>query len=236
MWLVRERNLPAELETVVRDLWDLRVRNFGGLRVADEKGKGKDVKSGPPSGSESEMVFSSQGETDRESDVEGATPVKGWRIKNWTVKEGQKWPMPSLLDTLALCYVGCLAMRLPLRIGDFLRWARSGRLLFIRAVSIPRWRILSGLEPSLTQWQITEIPFKMRDRLPPQYQKILRGRLSSLTGGELHTTVTDLVMGYRKNYDMMFPPLNTPLLLSRYLRELALPCESHQLKIPRPVC
>jgi RNA polymerase I-specific transcription initiation factor RRN7 len=90
-----------------------------------------------------------------------------------------------------------------------------------------------GSEPSLTQWQITEIPFKMRDRLPPQYQKMLRGGYNSLAGGELHAVVTDLVMGYQKNYDMVFPPLNTPLLLLRYLRELALPCESFRWKALR---
>jgi RNA polymerase I-specific transcription initiation factor RRN7 len=63
----------------------------------------------------------------------------------------------------------------------------------------------------------------MSDRLPPQYQRALRGRYSLLDGGELHTAVTDLVEGYGKNYNMVFPPLNTPLLLLRYLRELALP-------------
>jgi hypothetical protein len=137
MWLVRERNLPVELETVVRDLWDLRVRNFGGLRVTGEngKGKGRDAKSEQASESESEMFFSSQSETNGESDAESAAPVKGSRIKNWAVREGQKWPMPSLPDTLALCYVGCLAMRLPVRVGDLVRWARSGGLLFLRAVS-----------------------------------------------------------------------------------------------------
>ncbi|OIW32142.1 hypothetical protein CONLIGDRAFT_571387 [Coniochaeta ligniaria NRRL 30616] len=208
-WLVRERGLPAELETVVRDLWDLRVRNFGGLRAVDEKGKGKgrDAKSEPESGSESEMLFSSQGETDGESGAEASARVKGSRIKNWAVKEGQKWPMPRLLDTLALCYLGCLAMRLPVRIGDLLRWARSGRLLLVRAIA--------------------DIPVKMRDRLQPQYKNMIRGRYSSLTGGEFHTVVTDLVMGYQKNFDMVFPPLNTPLLLLRYLRELALPLEAY---------
>jgi RNA polymerase I-specific transcription initiation factor RRN7 len=137
--LVNERNLPAELETVARDLWDLRVRNFGGLRAVDGKGQGKrrDAKSEPASWSESEMFFSSQGETDGESDAEAAAPVRGSRIKKWAVREGQKWPLPSLLDTLALCYVGCMAMRLPVRVGDLFRWARSGRLLFVRAVSSP---------------------------------------------------------------------------------------------------
>jgi RNA polymerase I-specific transcription initiation factor RRN7 len=68
----------------------------------------------------------------------------------------------------------------------------------------------------------------MSDRLPAQYQKMLRGRYSSLRGGELHAAVADLIKGYQKNYDMVFPPLNTPLLLLRYLRELGLPRESQR--------
>lgn len=73
----------------------------------------------------------------------------------------------------------------------------------------------------------------MSDRLPPQYQRVLRGRYSSLAGGVLHTTVTDLIRGYEKNYGMVFPPLNTPLLLLRYLRELALPCKLFEWQYPR---
>jgi hypothetical protein len=142
-WLVRERDLPAELETVVRDLWDLRVRNFGGLRIVDgkerRKGRGRDTNSETASGSESERFYSSQGETDGESDAWAGRSVRASRIKTWAVREGQRWPMPTLMDTLALCYVGCLAMRLPVRIGDLFGWARSGSLLFIRAVSWPRY-------------------------------------------------------------------------------------------------
>lgn len=65
----------------------------------------------------------------------------------------------------------------------------------------------------------------MRERLPASYQSALQGRYSSLEGGELHRAVNDLVMSYRKNYEMTFPPLNTPSLFLNYLRELALPCQ-----------
>jgi hypothetical protein len=203
------------------------VRNFGGLRVVDEKAQGKerdmDVKSEPASSSDAERFFSSQADTDWGSDV--AAPKRGSRIKTWAVKEGQKWPMPSLLDTLALNYVGCLAMRLPVRIGEFFRWARSERILFIGAVSYLMYSMLPRVDTFIDKLQITEIPSNMLERLPAQYQQALRGRYSALTGGELHVAVTDLILSYRKNYDMIFPPLNIPPLFLRYLRELALPCK-----------
>lgn len=75
--------------------------------------------------------------------------------------------------------------------------------------------------------QIAEMPPEMRERLPASYQSALQGRYSSLEGGELHRAVNDLIMSYRKNYEMAFPPLNTPPMFLRYLRELALPLEVH---------
>jgi RNA polymerase I-specific transcription initiation factor RRN7 len=140
VWLIRERGLPAEIEGVVRDFWDLRVRGFGGLRAAKER-KGKKGRSdgGTRESSDGEMMmFSSQGESEAESDMTTATDRTGKssRIKSWAVSEGQKWAMPNLMDTLALGYVACLVMRRPIRIGDVLRAARSGRLLFVGAVSI----------------------------------------------------------------------------------------------------
>ncbi|EON96587.1 putative 60s ribosomal protein l40 protein [Phaeoacremonium minimum UCRPA7] len=59
-WLIKEKNLPDELETVVRDLWDLRVRNFSGLKLAGEA----DVESGTEYTTDNEL-FSSQSESER---------------------------------------------------------------------------------------------------------------------------------------------------------------------------
>ncbi len=40
-WLVAEKGFPPQAELVVRDLWDLRLRNFYGLRkAADGDGDG----------------------------------------------------------------------------------------------------------------------------------------------------------------------------------------------------
>lgn len=147
-WLIREWNLPMELEIVARDFWDLRVRGFGGLRLAREKSKQRKARSesgksdGGVTSSDGEtmMLFSSQGESEAESDATTATTATGRsrgssRIKSWAVSEGQKWAMPNLMDTLALGYVACLVMRRPVRIGELVRAARSGKLAFVGAVS-----------------------------------------------------------------------------------------------------
>lgn len=149
-WLIREWNLPVELEIIARDFWDLRVRGFGGLRLAKEKSKraktrsasGKSDEGVTSSDGEAMMLFSSQGGSGAESDATTATSDTGRsrgsrRIKTWAVSEGQRWAMPTLLDTLALSYVACLVMRRPVRVVDLMRAARTGKLTFIRAVSWP---------------------------------------------------------------------------------------------------
>ena len=46
---------------------------------------------------------------------------------------------------------------------------------------------------------------------------------SSLEPGDLHSTVTELMLGYKKNWDLTFPVLNVPPLLHLYLKDMALP-------------
>lgn len=144
---------------MARDLWDLRVRGFGGLRGArdrgggSKKGKGKETRSEPSSEGEM-MMFSSQGESEAYSDVTATTNAtrssRGSRIKNWSVSEGQKWAMPNLMDTLALGYVACFVMRWPVGVGELLRAARGGGLLFVGAVSDALFGSRNGVWMMLT--------------------------------------------------------------------------------------
>lgn len=204
-WLVCERALPPELETVVRDLWDLRVRNFAGLKraaaVAAEQESA--AESGVDSGTDGEL-FSSQAGSASESDASARSTVS--RARSWTSEPGQHWNLPGLFHCLALCYLGCLSLSLPVRVGHIYEWARNDQLLFLGAFH--------------------SLPKEMTDRLPGSYHRALIVKHASLQGGELHQAVLELVLEYHLNYDMVFPPLNTPLQLFRYLRELALPGES----------
>lgn len=81
---------------VVRELWDLRLQTLSG-RLDD------------PLDSEGDSeVFSSQQET--ETETEESARFSGKSLK---------WP--RLVDTIALCYVAALLMRLPITIGDMYR-------------------------------------------------------------------------------------------------------------------
>lgn len=83
--------------------------------------------------------------------------------------------LPGLRETLSLCYIGTLLLRLPLSLGDFyryvdckyigmselkedsdVRWATQGDIVYIRA--------------------IRSIPRNMRSHLPPEYQTVLDHR------------------------------------------------------------
>lgn len=197
---MHSKGLPEELETVVRDLWDLRIRNFAGLRSATDETDGESgLESGVDSGTE---LFSSQAGS--ESDASTATTrTTASRGRSWTSEPGQDWNLPGLFHSLALCYLGCLSLSLPVRVGQVYNWAKDDRLLFLAALDA--------------------LPAEMTVRLPGSYHRALKVKNTSFRGGELHQAILELVLDYHLNYEMVFPRLNTPLLLLHYLRELALP-------------
>lgn len=199
-WLVHERRLPPELETVVRDLWDLRIRNFAGLK-AKKDAEGTEPESGLDSGTDGELFSSQAGSESDTSTATSRTSVS--RARSWTNEPGQDWNLPSLFHCLALCYLGCLSLSLPVRVGNIYDWARSDQLPFLGAFD--------------------DLPREMTDRLPGSYHRALLVKNASLQGGELHQAVLELVLEYHLNYEMDFPAVNMPLLLFHYLRELALP-------------
>lgn len=141
-WLVRERGLPAELEVAVRDLWDLRVRRFAGLKVVaagrPEEGAGAATPSRAGSGSDSEttVYYTSQTESGFSSANSAATATStASRARSWASEAGTPWCLPRLVDTLALCYLGCVLLRLPVRLGDLFHWAKQNQMPYLGAVS-----------------------------------------------------------------------------------------------------
>ena len=94
--LIHTHRLPSELETVVKDLWELR------LQLLKDKLK---------TTADAEEVFSSQPQTETED--EGETNN---RDRKWDLRTKQ---MPTLLETLSICYLGAAILRLPIGLGDF---------------------------------------------------------------------------------------------------------------------
>ena len=116
-WLIKERGLPAELEEIVRAFWGLRVRD---LPATDDDFPGGDSTFGAS-------------DADAKNGELSDGPVDTSRL--WRPQKGKRVNLPMLIDTLALCYLGCCTLRLPISTATFCRWAQSEDLEFLIAVS-----------------------------------------------------------------------------------------------------
>ena len=97
--LIHTIGQPAEIETVVKDLFALRLKLL-------------ESKTGATS--DEDTVFSSQ----PQSETETKDKHHGFKRKWKTSEEG----MPTLIETLGLCYLGMILLRLPISIGDLHRY------------------------------------------------------------------------------------------------------------------
>ncbi|KAE9988820.1 hypothetical protein EG328_007424 [Venturia inaequalis] len=183
-WLIHEKEMPAELEVIVHDLWALRMQNLP-QRMSFDSLHDSDSQS---------QLFSSQSE-----DTSGETTAT-----DFTTRAAQSVSTPTLVQSLALCYMGIWLLRLPVTLGDLIKWVKQGELLYFRAIK--------------------EIPREMKDRMPGQYHSQLDPQ-SQLTAKKLHHAVTATFLLYQKDFSMAFPSLNVPLQLFRCIEELALPIE-----------
>lgn len=121
-WLVSVKGFPEELETVVRDLWGLRIRLLHG---------DKDDEGGYRSGGTLGFSSTSEGEN---TDTDGGMS----RSSRWSRRSGGKGRemLPKLIETLALCYLGMVLLRLPVSLGEIFKWVTTDEMIFTRAVRI----------------------------------------------------------------------------------------------------
>ncbi|KAF0642095.1 hypothetical protein FPSE5266_09178 [Fusarium pseudograminearum] len=199
LWLIKSKGHREELETVVRDLWDLRTRGGGALPVEEETQQEAEQDEGL-------AMFSSQPAVDDKS-KDDTLKKQRTRARSWNPEENPDWPMPRMIDTLALCYLGCLLLRIPTAIGELCLWANAGRIPYKRSYY--------------------DLPQEMQDRLPSPYTRALKLPLrSSLKGIDLHNAVLDLALSYNYNYGMIFPAVNETPTLVHFVRQLSLPVEA----------
>ncbi|KAH7314046.1 RNA polymerase I-specific transcription initiation factor-like protein rrn7 [Rhexocercosporidium sp. MPI-PUGE-AT-0058] len=191
-WLITILGLPNELRVVVRDLWELRLRVLHFSR---------DDRSTHGSGTGT-MIFSSASEGDN-TDTDGTThrSVASRRSRKSIMKEEK---LPRLIETLALCYLGTLLLKVPVSVGDFYRWAVQDRIMYNRAIK--------------------EIPKEMRSKIPAHFHAALEIK-APLDGAKLHMSVASLAEFYNLEFDMEFPRPNVPLLTFRFMTDLCLPVD-----------
>lgn len=136
-WLVHEKGFPTDFEEIVRALWSLRVRNLP-LRESGEgarRRKGDDgAESDGYASSGIPMSSQSGGTTGESSDFDSSDAATTATTATWAPDAGRRWKLPKLVDTLALCYLGCLVRRLPATTADFCGWAQKGDIDFLAAV------------------------------------------------------------------------------------------------------
>ncbi|KAF2870713.1 hypothetical protein BDV95DRAFT_574423 [Massariosphaeria phaeospora] len=181
--LVHDLGLPAELETVVLDLWAIRI-----LPLEEKL-------------SEKTHDYDSQSQGFDGSDDEAEIEEEMIRFARW---ERKLKTSPTLMDCLALCYLGIVTLRLPVTPGDLDSWVTDGKIPYMGAIK--------------------RVPLSMRDRLPANYHAVLDPN-SLLKLNRFYSTLADLQASLQKEYGIIWPPLNSPLLRFRYIKELALPLE-----------
>lgn len=114
---------------MVRDLWGLRVSLVH--KSDDRSGYGSGT-GGYGSGTGTTMFSSmSEGES-TDTDGTRAKSLASSKSRRSAVSEER---LPRLVETLGLCYVAMLLMRLPTSLGEVYKWATHEEIVYSRAVS-----------------------------------------------------------------------------------------------------
>lgn len=189
-YLIHKKHLPSEIEIVVQDLWSVRISQI--VDKFDE---------------ENQEMHSSQGFGTETSDSETEAEHDSLSVKTRDKKLKQN---PTLIDCLALCYLGAVTLRLPVTPGDIRTWT---------------------IEEEMPYWNaIRLIPPTMRNGLLPSLQSSLQPN-SLLSLKRFYASLTGLQVAFEKKFSIAWPPLNVPVLLFRYLKDLALPLELYSATI-----
>ncbi|KXS12363.1 hypothetical protein M427DRAFT_72021 [Gonapodya prolifera JEL478] len=233
--LVHKMNLPAQLDTIVRDLWLLYVNvNPTAIEISENEAKGlqvdteeleSDSESSPSEVSEEENLDERLRndplfqESDEETDDERA------RNDHPRGRDSERDQQPELAEdvekarlrshhltnrlhmsvTVSLCYLGCVWLRVPVLMKDFHRWMSSGRLPYISAADVA-------------------LPQGLRDLLWGTANKFLRPPAIPSVD-ELFLRASAVALRLKEAHRISFPPLNFPIVVFRFIEALLLPPE-----------
>ncbi|KAM0709362.1 hypothetical protein Q7P35_003400 [Cladosporium inversicolor] len=174
------------LQGVTRDLWALRLRRLQG-RVTYDSETDTEGQS---------QVFSSQSE----GESAGSQRTRGSRRRRQAKADGAI----NLSETLVICYIGTLLMRIPFTVVDLISRVDKGELLYYRAAK--------------------EVPCNLRERLPGEFQVLLEPQ-TILQASSLHHRILELGVLLNAEFGMVIPAINHPLILYRWMQDLTLPIE-----------
>ncbi|OJD20665.1 ubiquitin-60S ribosomal protein L40 [Blastomyces percursus] len=217
--LVHGKGMPVELEALVKDLWTIRLpqlysRSGDGLAYASDhdadqpqvfssqRGGGSSAAS---AASAATGASASDVDADADADADDDTAATAEKEEEANAYHRRRlMESPKLIDSLALCYLGLMLLRVPLGVGVLESWILNDEIPLIRAIRF--------------------IPQDMKDRLPAAYHYALDTK-NVPTGDQLHRAIANLAVFYRKEFGVRIPPLNAPLILFAYMKQLSLPLE-----------
>lgn len=153
------------------------------------------------------QVFSSQSEGEASTESEGATSAtsrSSRRRRSGSSNRDAAEISVAMADTLALCYIGTLLLRIPISVADLCRWVQDGELIYYQSSKA--------------------VPPVMCERLPGRYRGLLDPQ-TLLKTEDLHQIVAKAANLFRGDYGMALPAINHTLLLFRWMRTMALPIE-----------
>lgn len=174
--LIHIIGLPHELETVVKDLWRLRLQLLSDKIDAEPH---------------TDTLFSSQ-----------SNPNEGHDEGGEGAKRISPQAMPTLIETLSLCFLATVLLRLPISMGDMHRWAIKEEIPYVRAIRF--------------------VPSIVKHKLPAEYIHVL-DTTSVLAPDDIRRAIHASCLFYQSQFGLTLPPINAHLLLLKYLRCLGLP-------------
>ncbi|CAG8500085.1 8528_t:CDS:10 [Scutellospora calospora] len=219
--LIHEMGFVPQIEQVVQHLWILYVNKISEMDL-DPTSTNHDVSEGYSStfqdDNEDSLEFLIDVPQDSDSDSENDDQQRSGANEFYDFKSTAKTfanhhALPCRISSmrlsyvLAIIYLGCVWLRIPIINGDIIRWASTGRLsyLIIRQ----------------------ELPNDMKLHLGSHFVKKFFEKERIQSYNHLINLETDFIAFYKNFYGITFPEINAPPILYRFIRDFMLPVESY---------
>ncbi|KAI8887623.1 hypothetical protein K501DRAFT_330447 [Backusella circina FSU 941] len=225
--MVQDLGFPPELEHTVRELWLVSVSalniELDNSYIFEMKEKERNESKGTQNTSNEEnpeQLLSDQEEDDDETDDGEENTLKDTMKLNYDDDDDDdnkktRRPPKSIHtfqlhyeDTLALIYLACIYLRLPVLLGDLVRWCKDETLPYT----------------------------SLQSRLPEELFKFIPLQVANSMAfipdvGHLQQRAMDLAKYVLLSQGLLMPEYNIPLYLDRFCSQFYLPVEAYYLSL-----
>ncbi|CAI7586987.1 unnamed protein product [Penicillium viridicatum] len=156
---------------------------------------------------ESRITDATGDDDDTESELFSSQPAGRDESRDGFKPNSRYLEWPRLIDSVALCYLAAFLMRLPVCVIDFHDMIMRQEIPYARALAT--------------------VPREMRDRLPPELTAILE--VNTIPNPDrFHRGIMALALFYQRRFELDLPALNSPMVIFRLIKRLALPIEIYE--------